>query len=95
QIDPYRAYQIEGHKMFEEMIAAIEEEVVNFIMKAEIREEPIQRERVTHGLHVISGGQDDGDEQKKQKPFIRKMHVGRNDPCPCGSGKKYKNCHGK
>ncbi|MCE7699559.1 MAG: hypothetical protein K8E24_012380, partial [Methanobacterium paludis] len=43
QIDPYRAYQIEGHKMFEEMIAAIEEEVVNFIMKAEIREEPIQR----------------------------------------------------
>jgi preprotein translocase, SecA subunit len=95
QIDPYRAYQIEGHKMFEEMIAAIEEEVVNFIMKAEIREEPIQRERVTHGLHVISGGQDEGDEQKKQKPFVRKMHVGRNDPCPCGSGKKYKNCHGK
>ncbi|WP_010631901.1 preprotein translocase subunit SecA [Sporolactobacillus vineae] len=96
QVDPYRAYQIEGHKMFEEMIGAIEEEVVNFIMKAEIREEPIQRERVTHGLQVLSGGQDEGDApKKKRKPFVRKMHVGRNDPCPCGSGKKYKNCHGK
>jgi preprotein translocase subunit SecA len=96
QIDPYRAYQVEGHKMFEEMIGAIEEEVVNFIMKAEIREEPIQRERVTHGLQVLSGGQDEGDTpKKKRKPYVRKMHVGRNDPCPCGSGKKYKNCHGK
>ncbi|RYL93647.1 preprotein translocase subunit SecA [Sporolactobacillus sp. Y61] len=95
QVDPYRAYQVEGYKMFEEMIASIEEEVVNFLMRAEIREpeEPIKRERVTHGLHVISGGQDD--KPKKKKPFVRKMHVGRNDPCPCGSGKKYKNCHGK
>ncbi|TGA97397.1 preprotein translocase subunit SecA [Sporolactobacillus shoreae] len=93
QVDPYRAYQIEGFKMFEEMVASIENEVASFLMKAEIREEPVQRERVTHGLRVISGGQDD--EPQKAKPFVRKVHVGRNDPCPCGSGKKYKNCHGK
>ncbi|MCL1632274.1 preprotein translocase subunit SecA [Sporolactobacillus sp. CPB3-1] len=93
QVDPYRAYNIEGFKMFEEMIASINEEIVSFLMKAEIREEPIQREQVTHGLRVISGGQDD--EPVKKKPIRRKVHVGRNDPCPCGSGKKYKNCHGK
>ncbi|MDN3956515.1 preprotein translocase subunit SecA [Sporolactobacillus laevolacticus] len=93
QVDPYRAYNIEGFKMFEEMVASIDEEIVNFLMKAEIREEPIQRERVTHGLRVISGGQDD--EPAKKQPAKRKVHVGRNDPCPCGSGKKYKNCHGK
>lgn len=93
QVDPYRAYQIEGFKMFEEMVAAIEEETVNILMKAEIQEEPVQRERVANGLHVISGGKDD--EPKKKMPIVRKMHVGRNDPCPCGSGKKYKNCHGK
>lgn len=94
QVDPYRAYNIEGFKMFEEMVASIDEEIVNFLMKAEIREEePIQRERVTHGLRVISGGQDD--EPAKKQPIKRKVHVGRNDPCPCGSGKKYKNCHGK
>ncbi|MCO7125026.1 preprotein translocase subunit SecA [Sporolactobacillus shoreicorticis] len=94
QVDPYRAYNIEGFKMFEEMVASIDEEIVNFLMKAEIREEqPIQRERVTHGLRVISGGQDD--EPVKKQPIKRKVHVGRNDPCPCGSGKKYKNCHGK
>jgi preprotein translocase subunit SecA len=94
QVDPYRAYNIEGFKMFEEMVASIDEEIVNFLMKAEIREEePIQRERVTHGLRVISGGQDD--EPAKKKPIKRTVHVGRNDPCPCGSGKKYKNCHGK
>ncbi|MCO7176454.1 preprotein translocase subunit SecA [Sporolactobacillus kofuensis] len=94
QVDPYREYNIEGFKMFEEMVASIDEEIVNFLMKAEIREEePIQRERVTHGLRVISGGQDD--EPAKKQPVKRKVHVGRNDPCPCGSGKKYKNCHGK
>ncbi|RYL95796.1 preprotein translocase subunit SecA [Sporolactobacillus sp. THM7-4] len=93
QVDPYRAYQVEGFKMFEDMVAGIEEETVNILMKAEIQEEPVQRERVASGLHVISGGMDD--EPKKKKPFVRKVHVGRNDPCPCGSGKKYKNCHGK
>lgn len=93
QVDPYRAYQVEGFKMFEDMVASIEEEMVTLLMKAEIREQPVQRERVAQGLRVISGGKEE--EPKKKKPFVRKMHVGRNDPCPCGSGKKYKNCHGK
>ncbi|MDD9148077.1 MULTISPECIES: preprotein translocase subunit SecA [unclassified Sporolactobacillus] len=93
QIDPYRAYQVEGFKMFEEMVAGIEEETVNILMKAEIQEQPVQRERVANGLHVISGGKDSA--PQKRKPYVNKMHVGRNDPCPCGSGKKYKNCHGK
>lgn len=94
QIDPFREYQIEGFKMFEEMVASIEEEVVNFLMKAEIEtEDTIERQKVAEGEAVIPG--DSSDEKPKRKPFVKKTHIGRNDPCPCGSGKKYKNCHGK
>ena len=90
QIDPLREYQMEGFAMFEEMIASIEEEVSRIIMKAEI-EADVEREAVQgEAIHV---GTDEG--EVKKKPVVKGEEIGRNDDCPCGSGKKYKNCHGK
>ncbi len=92
QVDPFREYQIEGFRMFEEMVESIEEDVVMYIMKAEI-EENMQRQKVAEGEAVRPGA--DGGEPVKKKPIVKGKKVGRNDPCPCGSGKKYKNCHGR
>ena len=60
-------------------------------MKAEIRNN-LEREEVVKGQAV--NPKEDG-EQVKKKPVRRAVNIGRNDPCPCGSGKKYKNCHGQ
>jgi preprotein translocase subunit SecA len=89
QIDPLREYQMEGFAMFEAMIASIEEEVSRYIMKAQI-ENNLEREEVAQGEAVHPGGS----EEVKRKPVVKNEEPGRNDPCPCGSGKKYKNCHG-
>lgn len=92
QNDPLREYQLEGFNMFEAMIESIEEEVSKYIMKSQIRQN-LQREAVVKNTQAVSGG---GEEKKKvRQPYVKKETVGRNDPCPCGSGKKYKNCHGK
>ncbi|MGO3114389.1 preprotein translocase subunit SecA [Enterococcus pseudoavium] len=96
QNNPLVEYQTEGYKMFEDMVGAIEFEVTRLFMKAEIRQN-VQREQVTQNQqeHPVEA---DGDPKNlthtKQKP-VHVEKVGRNDPCPCGSGKKYKNCHGK
>ena len=90
QVNPLREYQHEGFAMFEAMVESIEEEVAKYIMKAEIRNN-LQREEVAKGQAV--NPKEDGETVKK-KPVVRKVNVGRNDLCPCGSGKKYKNCHG-
>ncbi|MFB7138177.1 preprotein translocase subunit SecA [Gottfriedia sp. NPDC056225] len=91
QIDPLREYQMEGFAMFEEMIASIEEEVSRIIMKAEI-EADVEREAVQgEAIHVSN----DGEGEVKKKPIVKGEEIGRNEDCPCGSGKKYKNCHGK
>ncbi|MCP8617612.1 preprotein translocase subunit SecA [Salirhabdus salicampi] len=92
QTDPLREYQMEGFAMFEQMIASIEEEVTRYIMKAQIREN-LQRQEVVKGATAVSGG--NHREQKKRKPVVKKETVRRNDPCPCGSGKKYKQCCGR
>ncbi|MFD2211768.1 preprotein translocase subunit SecA [Virgibacillus halophilus] len=94
QDDPLQQYQMEGFAMFEEMVTSIEEEVSQYIMKAQIREN-LQREEVVKETQAVSGDTDGDEKQKKRKPFVKKQNIGRNDPCPCGSGKKYKNCHGK
>ena len=86
QNNPLVEYQTEGYTMFEDMVGAIEYEVTRLFMKAEIRQN-VQREQVAQG-------QAEQEEVQPQKPQQVKK-VGRNDPCPCGSGKKYKNCHGK
>ena len=91
QIDPLREYQQEGFAMFEAMITAIEDDVAKYIMKAEIRNN-LERQEVIKGEAV--NPKEDGETVKK-KPARKKADVGRNALCPCGSGKKYKNCHGK
>ena len=96
QNNPLVEYQTEGYKMFEDMVGAIEFEVTRLFMKAEIRQN-VQREQVAQNQqeHPVEA---DGDPKNlthtKQKP-VHVEKVGRNDPCPCVSGKKYKNCHGK
>jgi preprotein translocase subunit SecA len=90
QIDPLREYQHEGFAMFEAMILSIEEEASMYIMKAEIRNN-LERQEVAKGQAV--NPKEDGEAVKK-KPKVNQIDIGRNDPCYCGSGKKYKNCHG-
>ncbi|MCH5585295.1 preprotein translocase subunit SecA [Shimazuella sp. AN120528] len=95
QDNPLRSYQFEGFAMFEAMVQEIQEEVVKYVMKAVVQEEEtLTREEVTMNVTPISGG-DTGEEKPKVVPLRRADKVGRNDPCPCGSGKKYKNCHYK
>ena len=89
QTDPVRAYAEEGFDMFEAMNESIKEDTVKMLYHV-VNPERVQRVRVAKEVETVNP--DDG----KQKPFVRKeKKVGRNDPCPCGSGKKYKNCHGK
>ncbi|MDX8343231.1 preprotein translocase subunit SecA [Rossellomorea sp. YZS02] len=90
QNDPLREYQHEGFAMFESMVLAIEEDVAKYVMKAEIRNN-LERQEVAKGQAV--NPKEDGAKAKKQ-PVRKQADVGRNDPCPCGSGKKYKHCHG-
>jgi preprotein translocase subunit SecA len=89
QIDPLREYQSEGFLMFENMVVSIEEEATLYIMKAEIRNN-LERQEVAKGQAVNPKE----DESVKKKPVVKEKQIGRNDPCFCGSGKKYKNCHG-
>ncbi|MBH0159192.1 preprotein translocase subunit SecA [Fictibacillus sp. 26RED30] len=91
QNDPLREYQFEGFEMFEAMVAAIEEEVTTYILKSQI-EQNMQREQVAEGKAVVPS--DKEDTSKKKKPVRKAQDIKRNDPCPCGSGKKYKQCHG-
>lgn len=91
QVDPLREYQSEGFAMFEGMVTAIEEDAAKYIMKAEIRNN-LRREEVAKGQAV--NPKEDGETVKK-KPVRKKQDIGRNALCPCGSGKKYKQCHGK
>lgn len=88
QNNPLVEYQTEGFKMFEDMVGAIEYDVTRLFMKAEIRQN-VQREQVAQGT-----AQEVTEENIPSKP-VSFEKVGRNDPCPCGSGKKFKNCHGK
>ncbi|PID21867.1 preprotein translocase subunit SecA [Sporosarcina sp. P3] len=91
QNDPLREYQAEGFIMFEDMLMAIENDATKYVMKAEIRNN-LEREEVAKGQ--ANNPKEDGAPVAK-KPIRRTVNIGRNEPCPCGSGKKYKNCHGK
>ena len=92
QTDPVIAYKQESLSMFEEMIAAIQSETVRRMFSVRIKtNEEVKRERVAKGMVENVGG--DGTAPKQQPRKVQK--VGRNDPCPCGSGKKYKNCCGR
>ena len=90
QHDPVVEYRAEGFDMFEEMISEIRENTVRMILTANIRtnEEP-KREEVAQPITTS------GDGTEKKLPVRKDKKPGRNDPCPCGSGLKYKKCHGK
>ena len=91
QTDPVIAYKKESLDMFEEMISAIQSETVRRLYSVRIKkDEEIKRERVAKATGESIGG--DGTVKKQPR---RVQKIGRNDPCPCGSGKKYKNCCGR
>lgn len=92
QNDPLREYQMEGFSMFEQMVASINEDVARYVMKAQVRDN-LKRQEVAKNATAVSG--DQSKKEKKKTPFVKSENIGRNDPCPCGSGKKYKQCHGK
>jgi preprotein translocase subunit SecA len=92
QEDPARAYAIEGFDMFEAMNEAIKEDTLRIFFHVE---DPSKVKRREQNKNIKEGFEGDNAGEKK-KPYVRKTKkVGRNDPCPCGSGKKYKNCCGR
>ena len=90
QINPLREYQEIGYQTFNDMIATINDEVTLTVNRAVLREN-LQREEQAK----VTGTNAGNSETTKRKPIVNKNKVGRNDPCPCGSGKKYKKCCGK
>ena len=91
QKDPVVEFKFEAYKMFEEMITSIQEDAVKVILNVRLsaQEDAPKRERVAEPLEASHG-----DEVHEKKPAERDAKAGRNDLCPCGSGKKYKKCHG-
>lgn len=87
QVNPVQAYTMEGFELFDQFLARIDNQIATFLLNAEIRLN-IERKQ------TLDGNANDGKEKVKSKPKTVKK-VGRNDACPCGSGKKYKNCCGK
>ena len=91
QKDPAIAFREESFDMFDEMTNEIREGTVDFVLKVRIRkEEPVERKQ-TVKITSTSGSDD---QTVKKQPVKKDKKVGRNDPCPCGSGKKYKKCCG-
>ncbi|EZY25165.1 protein translocase subunit secA [Staphylococcus aureus GD2010-177] len=95
QQNPLRDYQNEGHELFDIMMQNIEEDTCKFILKSVVQvEDNIEREKTTDFGEAKHVSAEDGKEKVKPKPIVKGDQVGRNDDCPCGSGKKFKNCHG-
>ena len=88
QEDPLRAYTMEGFDLFDSMLQKVDKDISIFLLKAEIRQN-IERKAVSK--KQITNEKDDSVKHTPKKS----QKIGRNDPCPCGSGKKYKNCCGK
>lgn len=96
QQNPLRDYQNEGHELFDIMMQNIEEDTCKFILKSVVQvEDNIEREKTTEFGEAKHVSAEDGKEKVKPKPIVKGDQVARNDDCPCGSGKKFKNCHGK
>ena len=87
QNNPLREYKTEGYALFDELLSKIDAQTTTYLLKAEVRQNS-ERKKVAEGVT------NDGKEKAKSGP--KKVNkIGRNEPCPCGSGKKYKQCHGK
>ena len=88
QTNPVDAYKKEGFEMFEAMIQAIQEETIRRIILARVQTNEVRRERVAK----VTGESGGSEEPQKKAPVRKTIKIGPNDPCPCGSGKKYKKC---
>ena len=86
QRDPLIEYKVEAADMFDNLLAAIHHDVVYAIYHVELRQEPARRPQ-----QMMTNRDEEGGKQ----PVRAGKKVGRNDPCPCGSGRKYKKCHGR
>lgn len=104
QKDPLIEYQAEAYRMFQEMIDGIRQDFVKYIFHMEVVEEPALQlptfhyqgpELSANAFAFNGGGQEATTNQEKRQPVTVGAKVGRNEPCPCGSGKKYKKCCGK
>jgi len=87
QVNPVQAYTMEGFQLFEEFLSRIDKQIATFLLNAEIRQNITMKQ-------TLDGKSNDGKVSEKSSPK-RVNKVGRNDECPCGSGKKYKQCCGK
>ena len=104
QKDPLLIYKFESFNLFSQMLEVLNQEVLSFLLRAHIplrdaseakapapsRKPDMSQMQTSRTDLVTNGG-----EQKSKMPVHVEKQVGRNDPCPCGSGKKFKNCHGK
>ncbi len=100
QQDPLQEYKREAFQMFADLIERIKEHTLSFLFRVQVtREEEVERmeeERKNQRLRLVySRGEEAQEEKPKRKPIRRGRKIGRNDPCPCGSGKKYKKCCGR
>ena len=104
QKDPVVVYKLEGYNLFAQMLDSLNRDVLSFLLKAfvplrdrnEAPQRAVARQRTDMSQMRTSRNElSTNGEQKSNTPVKVDKHVGRNDPCPCGSGKKYKNCHGK
>ena len=95
QTNPLEAYKIESFNMFEELVKAIREESVKavFSLKPKRKEQVVNVKMTNNVTNLMTNAS--GEDTPKRKPVKAEKKIGRNDPCPCGSGKKYKNCCGK
>ena len=95
QTNPLEAYKIESFNMFEELVKSIREESVKavFSLKPKRKEQVVNVKMTNNVTNLMTNAS--GEDTPKRKPVKAEKKVGRNDPCPCGSGKKYKNCCGK
>lgn len=89
QRDPVIEYKMEGYEMFQEMIRNIQEDTLRYLFRLQMKSTQ-ERQEKSYNLSYSHG---EGEE--KQQPIRKQKKVGRNDPCPCGSGKKYKKCCGR
>ena len=97
QKNPLVEYKIEGYNMFEEMIHQIQTDIAKLMYRVSVVTEEKRQVEDRLATAQASHGSDVEDAEAKpvKKTPVRAEHIGRNDPCPCGSGKKYKNCCGK
>ena len=110
QKDPLLIFKFEAYELFKQMLSTINKDVTTFLMKGSLpiqdpnhihqhrqvrRTERTKESRGDENMEDEYSGAETQQTQEKQQPVRAEVKIGRNDPCPCGSGKKYKQCHGK